>query len=205
MRALRALAPVGEARTRARTADADVRVEAERAGLVGVGVASVASPLGELFVAVTKRGLACIAFEGEDRDTLERRFAAVLSPSVLSSAGATDEVRRQLEEYFAGERRRFELPLDRRLMSPFARRVLSVTSKVPFGRIDTYGHVALGIQQPTASRAVGAALGSNPIPIVIPCHRIVGSGGRLTGYAGGIDRKRTLLRLEGHRPSELAL
>ena len=205
MRTLRALAPVGEARTRARAADADVRVEAERAGLVGVGVASVASPLGELFVAVTKRGLACIAFEGEDRDTLERRFAAVLSPSVLSSAGATDEVRRQLEEYFAGERRRFELPLDRRLMSPFARRVLSVTSKVPFGRLDTYGHVAAGIQQPTASRAVGAALGSNPIPIVIPCHRIVGSGGRLTGYAGGIDRKRTLLRLEGHRPSELAL
>jgi methylated-DNA-[protein]-cysteine S-methyltransferase len=116
---------------------------------------------------------------------------------VLAASRPTDEARRQLGEYFDGHRQRFELRLDRRLMTPFAREVLGATARVPFGEVASYGAVADRIGKPTAARAVGAALGSNPIPIVVPCHRVVGASGALTGYAGGLDRKRFLLRLEG--------
>ena len=109
----------------------------------------------------------------------------------------TEDVRRQLEEYFAGERRQFELRLDRRLMSPFAREVLGATARVPFGQRRHLRPGGQGIGRPGAARAVGAALGSNPIPIVVPCHRVVGAEGTLTGYAGGLERKAFLLHLEG--------
>jgi methylated-DNA-[protein]-cysteine S-methyltransferase len=153
--------------------------------------------VGELLLAVTAKGLACIAYEEQDRDRLLDRFARQLSPRVLNSARSTDAPRRQLDEYFAGSRHAFDLHLDRRLMGPFARKVLDATARVPFGEISTYGRVATEIDAPHAARAVGAALGSNPIPIVVPCHRIVGASGKLTGYAGGLHRKEFLLRLEG--------
>jgi methylated-DNA-[protein]-cysteine S-methyltransferase len=186
-----------EAERRSRTAAADLPEPAVRDHLVDVAVATMDSPIGELLVAVTPRGLACVAFQGEDRDELFARFARRLSPRIMEVAGPTDEARRELEEYFRHERRRFELKVDRRLIGDFAWDVLRATRKVPFGRTVTYGEVAATIGRPKAARAVGGALGSNPIPIVIPCHRVVGAGGKLTGYAGGLPRKELLLELEG--------
>jgi len=186
-----------DARERARNADALLRGAAERDGLIDVAVGTVDSPVGELFVAVTTKGLACVGFDDQDRRELEDRFAEGLSPRVVVSPRATDDVRRQLDEYFGGARRRFEVGIDHRLMSPFVRKVMAQTAKVPYGEVSTYGAVAKGIHHPDAARAVGAALGQNPIPIVLPCHRIIGASGNLTGYAGGLHRKEFLLRLEG--------
>jgi methylated-DNA-[protein]-cysteine S-methyltransferase len=186
-----------EAERRSRDAAERFRAAALDDGLVDVAVGTVGSPVGELFVAVTPRGLASIAFEGVDRDRLMARFARDLSPRVVEAARATDDVRRELDEYFGGARRRFDLPLDRRLMSRFMREVLGATSRVSFGHLATYGEIATRIGHPSAARAVGAALGANPIPIVVPCHRVVGANGKLTGYGGGLPRKEALLRLEG--------
>jgi methylated-DNA-[protein]-cysteine S-methyltransferase len=146
---------------------------------------------------VTPRGLAYVGFEEEERDELLARLARELSPRILEHPAATDNVRRELDEYFAGRRTSFDLKLDRRLIRGIARDVLTTTAKVPFGRTTTYGAVAERIGRPRASRAVGNALGSNPIPIVIPCHRVLRAGGDVGGYAGGPERKRQLLRLEG--------
>jgi methylated-DNA-[protein]-cysteine S-methyltransferase len=186
-----------EAERRSRDAAERLRGAALEDGLVDVAVGTVDSPVGELFVAVTTRGVASIAFEGMDRDQLMARFARELSPRIVAAARATDDVRRELDEYFGGARRRFDLPLDRRLMSRFMREVLGATARVSFGRLATYGEIAGRIGHPSAARAVGAALGANPIPIVIPCHRVVGANGKLTGYGGGLPRKEALLRLEG--------
>jgi methylated-DNA-[protein]-cysteine S-methyltransferase len=127
-------------------------------------------------------------------------LAARISPRILSSAGATDEVRRELDEYFDHRRDRFDLPLDRRLIHGLARDVLAATAQIPFGRTSTYGEIARRIGSPRAARAVGNALGSNPIPVVIPCHRVLRAGGHLGGYGGGVVRKEVLLELEGVRP-----
>ena len=194
---LRTIVSPADARARARAADELVRAAADRDGLIDVAIGTVASPIGELFVAVSPKGLACVGFDDQDRAALEDRFAEALSPRVVASPRATDDVRRQLDEYFGGARRRFELTVDHRLMSPFVRKVMAQTAKVPYGEVSTYGAVATGIHHPDAARAVGAALGSNPIPIVLPCHRIIGASGSLTGYAGGLHRKEFLLRLEG--------
>ncbi len=175
------------------------RVEAEAAGrgLLDVAVAAVGSPIGELLVAVTPRGLVRVAFAEEDRDGVLAGLAREISPRILESASATDDVRRELEEFFAAGRMRFEVRIDRRLIHGIARDVLRATSRIPYGRVSTYGAVAKEIGRPTAARAVGRALGSNPIPVVIPCHRVIGADGALTGYAGGLDRKVALLELEG--------
>jgi methylated-DNA-[protein]-cysteine S-methyltransferase len=194
---LRTMVTAADARVRARSADELVRAAADRDDLIDVAVGTVGSPVGELFVAVTPKGLACVGFDDQDREALEDRFAEDLSPRVVASARATDDVRRQLDEYFGGARRRFEIGIDHRLMSPFVRKVMAQTAKVAFGEVSTYGAVAKGIHHPEAARAVGAALGQNPIPIVLPCHRIIGASGNLTGYAGGLHRKEFLLRLEG--------
>jgi methylated-DNA-[protein]-cysteine S-methyltransferase len=194
---LRDLAPADGSSRRAAALSSGVRAAAEAEGLVDVAVATIDSPVGELLLAVTGRGLAYVAFEGEDREALLRRFARSLSPRVVRSSAGTDEVRREIDAYFAGTRRVFELPLDRRMMTPFARSVLDATARVGYGELTTYGQIAEAIGRPSAARAVGAALGSNPIPIVVPCHRVVGASGTLTGYAGGIHRKEFLLTLEG--------
>ena len=181
----------------AEAASATVAATAAEEGLLDVALGAFESPVGELLLAVTPRGLAYVAFEEEERDELIERFARQLSPRILEHVASTDEVRRQLEEYFAGARTRFELKLDRRLMRGIARDVLSATARVPFGRTTTYGALAERIGRPRASRAVGNALGSNPIPIVVPCHRVLRTGGDVGGYAGGPSRKRALLTLEG--------
>ncbi|HTG47659.1 MAG TPA: methylated-DNA--[protein]-cysteine S-methyltransferase [Actinomycetota bacterium] len=186
-----------EADAASRVAADRFRLAADEDGLVDVAIATMPSPVGELLVAVTRRGLAAIAFDDDSRDELVERLADELSPRVVEAARPTDETRRELEEYFAGSRERFELRLDRRLMHPFAKQVLAATARVPFGEVTTYGTIATRIGHPSAARAVGAALGSNPIPIVVPCHRVIGAGGKLTGYAGGLHRKEYLLELEG--------
>ena len=201
-RELRGLVPSG-ADDRARAAAERLRERALDDGLVDVAVGTMDGPVGELQVAVTGRGLVYVAYDDGDREALVARYASDLSPRIVRSARGTDAVRRELEEYFAGSRTDFDLALDRRLMHPFARKVLTATARVGYGELATYGDIARRIGRPSAARAVGAALGSNPIPIVVPCHRIVGAGGRLTGYAGGLDRKEVLLRLEGSLPPTL--
>jgi methylated-DNA-[protein]-cysteine S-methyltransferase len=185
---------------RAARASEAVRARAAADGLVDVAIAEVDSPIGSLLVAVTRRGLVRVAFDDEDRDRVVERLAETISPRLLASAPLTDEVRRELDEYFAGERRRFDLRVDRRLMHPFAKEVLAATGRVGYGRLATYGEIARRIGHPKAARAVGAALGSNPVPVVVPCHRVIGAGGSLTGYGGGLPRKRALLALEGSLP-----
>jgi methylated-DNA-[protein]-cysteine S-methyltransferase len=192
---LRAAARDAAIRTEAATERLIARATDER--LVDVALGETDSPIGRLLVAVTRRGLAAIVFDGEDRDAVLERLALELSPRIATSPAITDEVRRELDEYFEGTRRRFEVRVDRRLMHPFAKEVLAATSRVRYGHLATYGQIAVRIGRPTAARAVGAALGSNPIPIVVPCHRVIGASGRLTGYAGGLERKERLLALEG--------
>ncbi|HEY8179844.1 MAG TPA: methylated-DNA--[protein]-cysteine S-methyltransferase [Candidatus Limnocylindria bacterium] len=171
------------------------------AGLADVAYGSMDSPVGELLVAVTDRGLVRVAFASEPGDEVLEELAARVSPRVLRLPARTDAARRELDEYFAGERRRFDLPLDWSLVRGFAQGVLRATARVPFGSVTTYGRMAEAAGSPRASRAAGNALGSNPIPIVVPCHRVLHAGGGLGGYAGGLDRKRYLLSLEGSLPS----
>jgi methylated-DNA-[protein]-cysteine S-methyltransferase len=166
-------------------------------GLADVAYAHAGSPLGELLLAATPRGLACVSyldFRGED-ETLAR-IAARLSPRVVEAPGRLDDVRRQLDDYFTGRRQGFDLPLDWGLVSDFGRRVLGQTARIPFGSVATYGDVAREIGSPGAARATGNALGSNPMPIVVPCHRVVRGGGKIGGYTGGLERKQLLLTLE---------
>ena len=196
-RELKRLATAAETETLARQAAGSFSDRAVGAGLVDVAVATMDSPIGELFVAVTPKGIVSIAFENEHRDEVLDRLVRQVSPRILEAAAPTDEARRELEEYFRAERRSFDLRIDRRLIGEFSWNVLRATRQVGFGELATYGQIAERIDRPTAARAVGRALGSNPIPIVLPCHRIVGAGGSLTGYAGGLSRKQILLRLEG--------
>jgi methylated-DNA-[protein]-cysteine S-methyltransferase len=166
-------------------------------GLADVGYASVDSPFGTLLLAATKRGLVRLAFPEEDVDGVLERIALRVSPRILEARSTLDPARRELDEYFAGERKRFDLPLDWTLVGPFGRRVLRAASNIPSGRVLSYAQVAAKAGTPRASRAAGNALGANPIPIVVPCHRVLRSGGALGGYGGGLDRKRFLLELEG--------
>ena len=166
-------------------------------GLADVSYAPVDSPFGTLLLAATKRGLVRVAFPEEDTDSVLERLARRLSPRIVEAPSRLDRARRELEEYFSGRRHEFELALDWRLVGPFGRRVLRVTSEIPYGGVLSYAEVALDAGSPRGSRAAGNALGSNPIPIVIPCHRVLRTGGALGGYGGGLERKRWLLELEG--------
>jgi methylated-DNA-[protein]-cysteine S-methyltransferase len=173
---------------------------AERAaeeGLVDVAYARADSPLGPLLLAATPRGLACVSYsEFRDEDKTLERLAARLSPRVVEAPARLDEIRRQLDDYFAGRRRDFSLQIDWGLVGDFGRRVLGQTAAIPFGEVSTYGDISRAIGSPGAARATGNALGANPMPIVVPCHRVVASGGKLGGYTGGLDRKKLLLTLE---------
>lgn len=169
---------------------------AEASGLVDVAVTTMDSPLGTLLLMATRRGLVRIAFESENRDEVLGEVAAQLSPRILEAPRRLDRVRRELDSYFNGGLREFDLDLDWSLVGPFARRVLRRTSRIPYGSVASYGQVADGVGTPRGARAVGNALGSNPIPVVVPCHRVVRTGGAMGGYGGGVTRKRWLLDLE---------
>jgi methylated-DNA-[protein]-cysteine S-methyltransferase len=173
---------------------------AEEAGILDVAYAEMDSPVGELLVAVTPRGLVRVAYEGEPEDEVLAELADRVSPRVLRAPERTDAVRRELAAYFTHRRRAFETPLDWSLVRGFARGVLRATAGVPYGEVTTYSAMASAAGSPRAYRAAGNALGSNPIPIVVPCHRVLHADGSLGGYAGGLDRKRFLLELESTLP-----
>ena len=170
---------------------------AARDGLLDVAYGYADSPLGPLTVIVTPRGLVRLSYVHEAVDEQLDEIATRVSPRILEAPERTDAVRRQLDEYFAGSRHRFDVPIDWRLVRGFAGQVLRATARIPFGSISSYREVATEAGSPNAYRAAGNALGSNPIPIVVPCHRVLHAGGGLGGYTGGLERKRFLLRLEG--------
>jgi methylated-DNA-[protein]-cysteine S-methyltransferase len=172
------------------------RADAE--GLVEVAYATFDSPMGTGHVAATARGIVCVGLPNMGADLFLAQLASGVSPRVLELPRRLDEARRELDEYFEGERREFELPLDWELVrSPFRSRVLHETALVPYGVTSTYGEMAARAGNPRAYRAAGTALGHNPIPIVVPCHRVLRSGGQLGEYGGGPEMKEFLLRLEG--------
>jgi methylated-DNA-[protein]-cysteine S-methyltransferase len=167
-------------------------------GLLDVAYATVDSPLGGLLVASTPRGLVRLAYtDSRDEDEVLAQIASKLSPRILEAPERLDEERRELDEYFAGRRTGFDLRIDWSLTRGFAGEVLRQTARIPFGKTSTYAEVAGGAGSPRAVRAAGNALGANPIPVVVPCHRVLRTGGALGGYTGGVERKEFLLRLEG--------
>ena len=165
--------------------DARFRAAALRERLVDVRYDVIESPVGDLAIAATDHGLCRISYTVDGQDEV-----------VAGTEDPRDEVRRELDEYFEGTRRDFDLPIDLRV-APFHEQVLHELARVPYGQTDTYGHLAAKVGRPKAARAVGTVMNRNPIPIVLPCHRIVGANGSLTGYAGGRHVKRALLELEG--------
>ncbi len=169
---------------------------AHEEGLLDVAYASVDSPLGPLTAVSTPVGLVALSYRPPG-DELLGELAEKLSPRLLEAPVRLDEARRELDEYFEGRRERFELPLDWSLVHGFARQVLEHTAGIEYGSLETYKDVAAGAGSERAVRATGNALGSNPMPIVVPCHRVVRTGGALGGYTGGVERKEFLLRLEG--------
>jgi|SRR5579884_516344 len=171
--------------------DARFRAAALAEGLVDVRYDVAESPVGPLFLAATPRGLCRISYDVEGQD---EKLARLFGVRVLRMP--LDEVRRELDEYFEGRRHGFDLPLDLRV-APFHEAVLHELARVPYGRTATYGALAAKVGRPKAARAVGTVMNRNPLPIVLPCHRVVGANGSLTGYAGGLHVKRALLELEG--------
>jgi len=176
--------------------DERFRTAAAAEGVLDAAYDLVDSPLGPLFVASTEQGVCRIGFDPEP-EREEERLARGFGVRVLRAPRAIDLARRQLSSYFEGELREFELPLDLRPYAEFQRAVLELLGRVPYGSTTTYGALAAGAGRPRAARAVGMVMNRNPIPIVLPCHRVLGSTGKLVGYAGGLDRKEQLLRLEG--------
>lgn len=171
---------------------------AERAqseGLLDVAYGEVDSPIGPLAVAGTSRGLVRLAFMPADE--MAEELAVKLSPRVMRSPARLDEVRRELDEYFEGRRQEFDVPVDWSLTRGFSRKVLERTARISYGHVGTYAQVAKEAGSPRAVRAAGNALGSNPVAIVVPCHRILRTSGGLGGYGGGPERKEYLLQLEG--------
>lgn len=169
---------------------------ASAAGLLDVAYRTVATPVGTLLVAATGEGLVRVAFDVEGHDAVLETIASRVSPRVLHAPARLDDAARQLEEYFAGRRRRFDLAVDLRLAPPFRRVVLEHLRTIGYGRTESYATVAAASGRPAAVRAVGTACATNPVPVVVPCHRVVRSDGTLGGYLGGLDVKRALLALE---------
>ena len=153
------------------------------------------TPIGTMLLAVANGRMVASSFG--DEETMTNRLALAVSPRVLRKPRALDDVRRQLDEYLAGQRQTFDLQVDLALATPFQRVVLTdLPLHTSYGKTTTYGAVAGEIHKPKAARAVGTALGANPVCVVLPCHRVIGSSGALTGYAGGLEAKRFLLNLE---------
>jgi methylated-DNA-[protein]-cysteine S-methyltransferase len=170
--------------------------QADQEGLVEVATAAIDTPVGPLGLAATPLGLVFVDLRPDG--TLEEQLARTVSPRVVRHPARLDAARRQLDEYFAGRRIEFDLPIDWRLSHGFRRTVLeALYADVPFGHVVSYRDLAEKVGHPQASRAVGTAMATNPVPIVVPCHRVLRTGGALGGYGGGLDMKRALLKLEG--------
>ena len=175
--------------------DRRFRDAAAARGLLDAAYDLVDTPLGTLLVAASDLGLCRISYDPEPEREVEQ-LGRLYGLRVLRVSRPVDSARRQLEEYFEGRRRDFDLPLDLRV-APFNRRVLDELARVPYGETTTYGALAARAERPRAARAVGTVMNRNPIPIVLPCHRVLGANGKLVGYGGGLERKERLLRLEG--------
>jgi methylated-DNA-[protein]-cysteine S-methyltransferase len=189
----------------ARSARAAERLpeRAAEQGLLDVAYTTIDSPVGPVLVAATARGIVRISFsDSYDPEGVLHELSAAISPRVLEAPTYFEGVRQELDEYFEGRRTQFDLPLDWTLTGGFTRRVLKETARISYGNVSTYREVAAAAGSPRAARAAGNALGSNPIPIIVPCHRVLHSGGGLGGYGGGLDAKRLLLRLEGALPAD---
>ncbi len=167
-------------------------------GLLDVAYVREDSPVGPLLLAATEAGLVRLAFLASDTEEgVLARLADTVSPRLLQSSGRLDPVRRQLDEYFGGRRRRFDVALDRRLATGFNRSVLDVLEALEYGETCSYADIARRAGRPRAHRAAGNALNRNPLPVIVPCHRVLRTGGALGGYGGGLATKEHLLRLEG--------
>lgn len=164
--------------------------------LLDVAVRTLDSPVGKLLLAATPAGLLRIAFDVEGHDAVLDRLARTVSPRILHAPGRIDVVAHELDEYFAGRRRSFDVPLDLRLTAGFRREVLDHLADVGYGRTVTYTELAAASGRPRAVRAAASACATNPVPLVVPCHRVLRADGTLGGYLGGLDAKRTLLELE---------
>ena len=175
---------------------AHLATTAEALGLLDVAYRTVDSPVGTLLLAATPTGLVRIAYEGEGLDTVLERLATKISSRILRAPKRLDDTARQLEEYFARRRRHFELPLDLALSTGFRRAVISYLPAIGYGKTASYGDVAAAVDHPKATRAVGTACATNPLPLVIPCHRVIRSDGATGSYLGGPETKRQLLSLE---------
>ncbi len=178
-------------RLRARLCD-----DAERRGLLDVAYRILDSPIGPLLLAATRDGLVRVAFECEDHDSVLGVLAQRVSPRILRAPARLDAVAFQLDEYFAGGRQRFEVTLDLRLARGFRRLVLDQLRTIPYGATQSYARIAVASGSPRAVRAVGSACATNPVPLVVPCHRVIRSDGAYGHYLGGTEAKRALLALE---------
>ncbi len=170
---------------------------AESEGLLDVAYANVDSPFGQLLLAATPHGLVRVNLPSYDPEETLEELASRISPRVLEAPARLDDARRQLDLYFEGRLTDFDLPLDWRLSKEFRRRALRAVAHIPYGRTRTYMQIAASAGNERAVRAAGTACGSNPIPIVVPCHRVLRTGGDLGGYGGGLPMKRALLEMEG--------
>ena len=170
--------------------------DAQRAGVLDVAYRTVDSPVGDLLLAATEQGLIRVAYASEGHEAVLSAIADRVSPRVLRAPGRLDQVARELDEYFTGQRRAFDLRLDMQLAQGFRRVVLDHLREIGYGSTASYGVVAAASGRPAAARAVGTACARNPLPVVVPCHRVVRGDGTLGGYVGGPEAKRTLLDLE---------
>jgi methylated-DNA-[protein]-cysteine S-methyltransferase len=192
-----ALQTAGRARPEDEARQSAARFVAGVADEVDIAYTDIDSPIGPLLGVATQRGLLALLFHRGDEDQFLDRIARDVSPRMLEAPRRLDPVRRELDEYFAGDRRHFDVQLDWTLSKGFRRKVLEVTNRIPYGSTSTYRVVADKAGSPRGARAAGNALGSNPIPVIVPCHRVLHSTGGLGGYGGGLENKELLLRLEG--------
>ena len=181
---------LGEARER-------LLAKAKKEGLTTIGYDVLGSPLGPLWVAIGPKGVTTIHYGSEPSENELRRLVRVYGPGVVPDHKRSSALARELDQYFNGRRHEFDIDIDLSGLTPFQTKVLVATAKIPFGGVSTYQQIARRAGNEKASRAAGGALNHNPIPIVVPCHRVVGSNGALVGYAGGLDVKRRLLAIEG--------
>ena len=179
------------------TATEGLLARAESEGLVEVAYATVDSPFGELMVAATDRGVVKLSLPNYDDDLALAEIAAKISPRVLELPKRLDPVRRELDAYFEGKLDRFETRVDWRLSHGFTDKVLHQIARIPYGKTLSYGEIASKAGNPRAFRAAGTACGANPVPLIVPCHRVVQSGGKPGNYGGGPEMKLELLKLEG--------
>ena len=175
---------------------ADLAERAADADLVDLAYATVRTPIGAVLLVASRAGVVRLAFENEDHDAVLASLAASVSPRVLEVPGRLAQAARELEEYFAGRRRRFDVPVDLSLARGFGAAVVAHLPSIDFGRTESYAAVAAAVGSPRAVRAVGSACARNPVPIFVPCHRVVRSDGTFGAYRGGHEAKRFLLELE---------